>query len=386
MTFTFDTMADRAEIGNMKNTMADTSDSSLLVLAGAEMDFPTAPIIRDRLSEFSKRGIYGFTLADESYRNTICWWMQHMRAWKILPEMIVPTLGTVFALCTAIRAFTEPGDGVIIQHPSYYRFDRAIEQTGRVVVSNSLIEQDGQYRLDLEDLAEKMADSRNKLLVLCNPHNPTGKVFAREDLSEIALLAHKYQIVVFSDEIFAETARPDFPVMPYAQIDPVWGITSTSLGKTFNFTGVNHANLILPNSTLREQYLIQRGRDHFGSIDPFFYNALKAAYTPEGADWVSAMNAHTWGNYRILRDGLHDVAPQLSLSPMEGTYVVWLDCRSLHMSDDALESFFREQLHTIIDLGYEYGPGGSGFVRFCIATPRAQILELLRRLKSAKFD
>ena len=365
---------------------APAADRDVLVLAGAEMDYPTAPVIRDRLADFSQRGLYGYTLSDATYRNAICNWMQHMRSWEIQPEMIVPTMGTVFALCTAVRAYTEPGDGVIIQHPSYYRFDVAIAKNGRRVVSNPMMEEGGKYRLDLEDLAVKMADPANKLMVLCNPHNPTGKVFAAEDLSAIAALARKHHVIVFSDEIFAESAPPESPMTPYAKLDSEWGITSTSLGKTFNFTGVNQANLVIPCQELRERYMKQRNQDHFGSIDPFFYTALLAAYTPEGATWVKEMNEHTRENYRILQEGLRESALDLTMSPMEGTYVVWIDCRRLHMGDKELIQFFREQLHVIVDPGYEYGPGGSGFIRFCIATPRAQITELVRRLKMVTLD
>lgn len=300
----------------------------------------------------------------------------------ICADMIVPTMGTTFALSTAVRAFTALGEGVIIQHPSYYRFDRAILRNGRRVVSNLLIESGGVYSLDLADLEEKMSDPQNRLLVLCNPHNPTGRVFGKEDLEAVARMAKRYDVVVFSDEIFAETVNSAHPVFPYVSIDPEYGITSTSLGKAFNFTGVNQANLIIPSATLREHYVTQRDQDHFGSIDPFFYTALRAAYTEEGHQWLSEMNRHTCRNYELIRLILAEKMPLLSVSPLEATYVAWIDCRKLRMDDRALQAFW-EGAGILIDPGDEYGPGGSGFVRLNIAVPTPWIEEMLRRLQNA---
>lgn len=385
MEFDFETLVDRRNIGNMKYSISSEpgTPGNAVVLSGAEMDYATAPVIREALSEFAMRGIYGYTLPDEAYRSAICTWMERVRSFRVEMAEIVPTLGTIFALDTAVRAFTQPGDGVIVQHPSYYRYDVGIECNDRRAVSNPMKESGGVYSLDFTDLEAKMSDGRNKLLVLCNPHNPTGKVFVREDMERIAALARKHDVIVFSDEIFAEMTYEGRRVEPYAIIDPERGITSTSLGKLFNFTGVNHANLIIKSEDLRKRYLTQRTADHFGSIDPFFYCAVRAGYSEEGWAWSRAMAEHTWGNYCIMRDYLAEKLPDISLSPLEGGFVVWMDLRALGMDDGALERFLRDEVNVIADPGIEYGPEGCGFLRLNIATSREQIYTFLDNLNNA---
>lgn len=385
MTFDFETSADKTGIGNMKETFSYQagSEKSPIVLAGAEMDYKTAPVIRSALSQFAERGLYGYTLSDTQYRDKIVFWMKTVRGLSCEPDEIVPTLGTIFGLCTAIRAFTEPDDGVIIQHPSYYRYDVAVRKTGRRVVSNPLIEENCTYRLDFSDLEEKMRDRRNKLMILCNPHNPTGKVFPESDLEKLASLAQKYGTIIFSDEIFAEVTYDGHVVVPYIKVDPDNGITSTSLGKVFNMTGVNHANMIIRNSDLRDRYLKQRNHDHFGSIDPFFYAALTAGYSKEGWDWIQQMKEHVWENYQYIKETLDLHLPGIKISPLEGTYVVWMDFRELRLSDKEIQDFLVHKANILGDPGDEYGPGGEGFCRFNIATPRKTIAAFMENLQAA---
>ncbi|MBQ7903682.1 MAG: aminotransferase class I/II-fold pyridoxal phosphate-dependent enzyme, partial [Oscillospiraceae bacterium] len=266
MKYDFDKWASHIGNGNMKGSWAQDMPRGGVMLSGAEMDYPLPEFITQAIADFAKNGLYGFTLPDKDYKASICSWMKLTRNRDINPDHIVAALGTTFGLSTAIRAFTDENDGVIIQHPSYGRFDRAITRNSRRVISDPLIENSGVYSIDFAHLEEMMAVERNKLLVLVNPHNPTGKVFTAEDLQKIREMAGRYNVVVFSDEIFAETTQGK-QVVPYAEIDPVMGISSTSLGKTFNLTGVNQANLIIPSEKLREKYSKQKDIDHFGSID-----------------------------------------------------------------------------------------------------------------------
>jgi len=382
MKYDFDKWASHENNGNMKGAWATEMAEGGVMLSGAEMDYAIAPCVTKAVAEFAMNGLYGFTLPDRHYKKSICDWMKMTRRWDVNPDHIVATLGTTFALSTAIRAFTEKGDGVIIQHPSYGRFDRAVRRNSRVVISNPLIEKDGIYSLDFEDMENKMAVPENKMMVLVNPHNPTGKVFTADDLKKIAQLAEKYNVVVFSDEIFAETTQDGFDARPYAEIDPVHGISSTSLGKNFNLTGVNQANLIIPSDELREKYSVQKDIDHFGSIDPFFYTTLRAAYTEEGYEWLKQMNRHTMDNYNMLKEALKEM-PKLSVSPLESTFVAWLDCRKLGLDDKGIEEFFMNDALLWADWGEEYGPGGSGFVRMNIATTKERLTTALENLKKA---
>ena len=381
MKYDFDKWANHEDNGNMKGAWAKEMKEGGVMLSGAEMDYGIAPCVKKALVEFSENGLFGFTLPDSHYKKSVCDWMLMTRQWAVNPDHIVATLGTTFGLSTAIRAFTEKGDGVIIQHPSYGRFDRAMVRNGRKVISNPLKEENGVYSLDFADLEEKMSCPENKMMVLVNPHNPTGRIFSREDLEKIAELAQKYNVVVFSDEIFAETTQ-GARVTPYAEIDEKMGVSCTSLGKTFNLTGVNHANLIIPNEELREKYNTQKDIDHFGSIDPFFYTILRSAYTEEGWQWVQQMNAHTMENYNMLKKALEDM-PLISVSSLEGTFVAWLDCRKLNLSDKEIEHFFTEEALIWADWGEEYGPGGSGFLRMNIATTKEKLSTALENLKKA---
>ena len=381
--YDFETEVSRDGTGNMKGRMAEKLKeegiADPIVLFGAEMDFPTAPCIREKLETFAREGIYGFTQADEAYLGAIRWWMKHVRGMEVAPEWILPVQGTTFALSICLRAITRPGEKVLLMSPSYYRFDRAVLRNEREPVYHSLLLENGEYRINWTDLEKKLSDPACTLMVLVNPHNPTGKVFSEEDLKKIAALAGEYRVTVFSDEIFAETMQPGFAAVPYTAVDPL-GITCTSLGKAFNLTGVNQANLIVPDETLSEKLRVRRDRDHFGSIDPFFYQALLAAYTPDGADWIRAMNAHTAENARLVRETLLEQMPKIRLLPVEGTFIGWLDCRALGLDDASLEAFF-EQAGIYADPGIEYGEDGSGFYRWNLATPREKLEKALKRLK-----
>lgn len=381
MKYDFDKWASHIDNGNMKGSWAQDMPRGGVMLSGAEMDYPLPEFITQAIADFAKNGLYGFTLPDKDYKASICSWMKLTRNRDINPDHIVATLGTTFGLSTAIRAFTDENDGVIIQHPSYGRFDRAITRNSRRVISDPLIENSGVYSIDFAHLEEMMVDERNKMLVLVNPHNPTGKVFTTEDLQKIREMAGRYNVVVFSDEIFAETTQGKQVVM-YAEIDPVMGISSTSLGKTFNLTGVNQANLIIPSEKLREKYSKQKDIDHFGSIDPFFYTTLRAAYTQQGYDWVQQMNAHTREMYTLLTEALQEM-PLITASPLEATFVAWLDCRRLNLTDKEIEHFFMEDALLWADWGEEYGPGGNGFVRMNIGTTRERLTTALDNLKKA---
>lgn len=380
--FCFDVPVDRSGIGNMKGMMADTlpNKEQILILAGAEMDFPTAPVICQAISEFAQKGIYGFTLPDETYRESIVNWMKKVRNISVQAEDIVPTLGTIMALNTAIRAFTDTGDGVIIQHPSYYRHDSAVQNNGRNIVVNHLKERDGVYQIDFQSLEKQFADEKNKMMILCNPQNPTGKVFSKEELKQIADLAEKYDMIIFSDEIFAEITYGDHTAVPYASIDETHSLLCTSLGKVYNFTGVNHANVIIKNEELRERYLKQRKIDHFGSIDPFFYTALTAGYSEEGYQWIQQMKAQVWKNYLQIKNTLGKYMPEIVTSPLEGGFTLWIDFRKLKLNAAELKKFLEQDAMILGDSGEEYGSAGSGFFRFNIAITEKMVETFLTRL------
>jgi len=260
-----------------------------------------------------------------------------------------------------------------------------VTHNDRVVVNNPLIEEGGRYSIDFGDLELKMSCPRNKLLVLCNPHNPISKVWGRSDLKRIADLANRYGVKVFSDEIFAEITFDGHEAIPYCAVPGADrnGMVCTSLGKAFNLTGVNHANVMIPDEALREQYAKQRKADHFGSIDPFFYAALRAAYSPSGLDWLAQMKSYVYDNYLLIRRFFEEHLPMLGISPLEGSFAIWIDFRAMGMDDDTLRHFLEHDALLYLDPGTQYGPAGSGFCRMNIASPRAYINKSLDKLLEA---
>lgn len=380
--FDFDQPVNRKGTGNMKGSFqpGTACGKAPLILAGAEMDFPTAPVIRAALSKFAENGIYGFTLPDKTYLNAVCFWLRAYRGWDVSPEWIVPTLGTVYALSTAVRAFTAPGDGVIVLFPSYYRHDRAVLRNGRRVVPCPLKESEGRYTLNADALAEAMRSPENKLLVLCHPHNPTSHVFTEAELQTLAGLARETGTIVFSDEIFADITAPGHPALPFSTFLPELTVACVSLGKTFNFTGVNQANAVIHDATLRERYLTQRNADHFGSIDPFFYQAIAAGCTEAGHAWVTAVRDQVMRNAQRLETLLKASCPGVRMSPWEGGYIAWLDVSAAGLTgDEAAERLEKEQA-VLADPGSEYGAGGERFIRLNLATQAGNMDEFAARL------
>ena len=385
--FDFETLVDRSMQGSLRDSITDPRllAAGLPSFSAAEMDFPTAPCILEALRKRVDAGIFGFALCDQPYQDAVVRWMKMMRNWEIEREWIVPALGTIFSLSIAIRAFTAPGSRVLIQRPVYDRYDQAIYRNQRVPLNNSLIlRDDGHYAMDFDDLEKKMALPDVMLMVLCNPQNPTGTVWKREELERLAELAKKYDVVVFSDEIYAEFCFLDQPVVPFAAIPAAMGhaISCTGLGKAFNFTGVNHANNLIPDPALREAFTTQRNRDHYGSIDPIAYTSVLAAYNSDGA-WNRAVNQLVLKNGDIIRDFFRQHLPAVKVAPQEGAFTIWIDWRGLGLTDELLFDLLEEKALIQTNHGSEYGEEGRGFCRMNIATPTVEIQKALERLLKA---
>lgn len=385
-------LANRNNIGNMKGQIEEElsgggisrkEGNELIFLSGAEMDLKTAPVIRERLSAFAGNGLYGFTIQDHAYNQAICRWMERTRSLKLSEENVVVTTGTVSAVNTAIKAFTMPDDGIVVQAPSYYRFDRAIRNQGRKVVYNPMIYEEGNYRIDFEDLRRCCEKEKNKILLLCNPHNPTGRVFTKRELADMVKLAQENNMVIFCDEIFGELV-PDAEVFcSLLTVSQKGIIVSTSLGKGFNFTGVNQANLLICDPVVKEQFLLQQKKDHIGSIDPFFYNALCAAYTEEGFLWIREVWTLIENNDRLIREFCGREMPLIKPVPLQGGFILWLDMRALGLDDVSLQHFMEQEANVFGDPGREYGTGGEGFYRLQIAATEEKIRRMLIQMKKA---
>ena len=385
--YDFEVMADRSHIGNMKTEMtpAVLAEKGITSFAAAEMDFKTAPSVIESVKSMADRGIYGFTILTDEYQSRVRWWLREMRSWEIEKEWILPAMGTIFSAATAIRLTTPPGEGVIVQTPVYHRYEQAAERLGRRTVYNPLRIVDGRYEMDFEDLEEKMADPRNHLLILCNAHNPIGRVWPREDLEKVARLSARYGVVVFSDEIFGEMTFDGHQATPYGSMEAggKYAITVVSLGKAFNFTGVNHADVIISDEELRQRYMRQRNADHFGSIGPFEYASVLGAYCEEGKQWFEEVRDYIQENAHMVKSYIEKELPKARVFPIEGTSVCWIDWSFLGLEGDALESFFLKEALFAVEAGHVYGPGCGAFTRMNLSSPRSQIEAALHRVKEA---
>jgi len=384
MKYNFDQLAVRESFGNMKHigTPATVMERDGITFCGAEMDFPTAPVVIEALIKRAQNGLYGYTLADQKYTDSIISWMRRRRNWEIQKEWIVPTNGTLHAIGSCIKAFSNEQDGVIIQPPVYMLYERVITTNNRIMVVNQLRYEQGIYSIDFEQLEELMSVPSNKIMIICNPHNPVSKVWDDADLSRIVQLAIKYDVILISDEIFAEIVFKGHQTTPLLNIEHAneISVVLTSIGKSFNFTGFSHANAIISSGRIREKFLAQRRIDHYGSMNPFIREAIIAAYE-DGDAWFDEMLQYVSKNIEYVEQFFHNHFPEVTVSPIEGTYLAWIDWNNLSLNDDQLERFLLEEAALDLDQGWHFGIGGSGFTRINLATPREQLVNALERLK-----
>lgn len=385
----FDEMVSRAHTGNMKAfiTPETLRERGITSFAAAEMDFKTAPSVIESIDRVVRGGIYGFTIPTAEYYDAVRWWQREVRGWEVERDWIMPVLGTIYAAASAIRmTCIDGGPGrVIVQSPVYYRYEQAATRMGVETVHNDLKIVDGRYEMDFADLEEKMADPRNKLLILCNAHNPIARVWTRAELAEVAHLSAKYKTPVLCDEIFGEMTFGGHTVTPYASLPEGrdYAMTVVSLGKAFNFTGVNHANIIIPDAALRERYDHVRYETHYGSMGPFEYAAVLGAYCPEGLDWFRQARDYIERNAIFVQGFMARHLPQVPVFPVEGTSVCWMDWGCLGLEGEALTAHLREKALFDAESGADYSAACGRFVRMNLSSTRAQIEGAMERLQSA---
>lgn len=384
MKFDFETMPLRTE-ASLKERITDqeVKEAGYVSFGPAELDYTTAPSIIESIERMVKNGLYGFTLESKRYLDSVKWWMKAARNWDIDTKWVVPVRGTIHAVATAIRMTTAPGEGIIVMSPGYNRYGQAAHRLHRVVRTSKMKCSGMYYEPDFADLERCMADGNNRMLVLCNPNNPTGRVWSEDELEEVARLSNKYGVYVISDEIFAEVTFDNHKTIPYSSIDIGRhnAIVVTSLGKTFNFTGVNHANCIIPDTALRENYIRQRDADHYGSLEPFAEAAILGAYTPDGLAWVEAMKSYVAGNTAMVHN-FFSVNPNYGMmSPVEGTYVAWIKWAD-EIGEDPAKFLLK---HALVQLepGDEYGVDLNGYTRMNLGAQHYQTRAALDRISVA---
>lgn len=358
---------------------------NLVSFAGAHMLFDKAPEITEAMQNRAKEH-FGYTYADKTYLDAICSFMKRRRNWDIGRETIVPFFGILQAVKTSISIFTEIGDGVIFLPPSYSMHEYITKQCGRVPVYVPLILNGLNYEINFLGLEKAMADDKNKMLIICNPNNPTGTVWDRESLDKLAEMAKKYNILILSDEVFAEITFNGKTCTPFAKqfINADKTIVCTSISKAFNLVGIAHSNLIIENKEIREKFIKHISVEFQRDMDPFMYAANIAAYT-KCDEWLNETLLHIKKNETILRSFFETSLKQAHVFALEGTFLVWIDWREFNITEKELEAFLLNEANISIDMGSDYAKEGYCFTRFNLAMPTKELEDALSRLyKAAK--
>jgi cystathionine beta-lyase len=351
----------------------------------ADMDFKTAQPIIDALVKRASHGIFGYTGKSPAYFTTVCHWMKKRHHWDIQPEWIVPTPGTTSAIHILINTFTSVSEKVLIPTPAYFPFMGAALKNGRQPLMSPLKFENRRYTLDLEDLEEKARDPLAKIMFLCNPHNPVGRVWSREELTKVGEICLRNNVIVISDEVHLDTVYKGHQYTPFASISTEFAlnsIASTSVNKAFNLGGVQAANLIVSNEKLRQAFERELSKNGYEQLNPFGLVAVEAAYN-HGEEWLEQCLAYLEENLNFLDNYLKEKLPEVELVRPEGTHLAWLDFRKLGMYRDELHNFIIEKAGVVFDDGYVFGDGGDGFQRLNFACPRSVLEDVLNRVERA---
>lgn len=381
----FDTIIDRKNTDCLKYDFAKRRGmpEDVLPLWVADMDFKTSSYVEDALAERARHGIFGYSESQTPYFEIVRDWMKRHHDWEVKEPWLIKTPGVVFALAMAVKAYTEPGDGVLIQSPVYYPFSEVIEDNGRRIVSNTLVlGEDHKYHIDFEDFERQIKENQIKLFFLCNPHNPVGRVWTTEELTRLGDICLKYQVTVVSDEIhsdfifwgrhqvFADLKRE------YADIT----VTCTAPSKTFNLAGLLLSNIFISNRELRHKFRQQVNAAGISQLSPFGLVACETAYT-QGEEWYQAMLAYVAENIAFTKEYVEKHLPGVEMVEHEGTYLVWLDFRKTGLSVEELEDLIVNRAKLWLDSGKIFGKSGEGFQRINVACPRQILEEALHRIK-----
>lgn len=351
-------------------------------LSVADMEFVTAPEIVTGLQEYVVKEALGYTAAADTYFDAVRHWMQKRHDWTAEREWIVPAPGVVASLGIAINAFTQPGDGVIIMTPVYYPFYLVVQHTGRTLRENALVETDRGYEINFDDLEEKLRDPRNKMLLLCSPHNPVGRVWKKEELLRIGELCEAYGVVVVADEIHHDLIMPGYRHTVFSQVKDSFAdfsVVCTAPSKTFNLAGLQTSNIIIKNKEMRERFEQAKHAAGMFELNALGYEACRIAYTQCGA-WLDELIGVIDENRRLVEGFLQKNLPMVKATRLEGTYLQWLDLRQYDIAHMELERLMTQEAQLFFDEGYIFGKAGEGFERLNLACPKSVLEDALRRL------
>lgn len=355
----------------------------VLPLWVADMDFKTTSYVEDAVIERTKHGIFGYSESGEEYFKAVAGWMRRHHNWEIRPEWLIKTPGVVFALAMAVKAFTEKGDSVLIQQPVYYPFSEVIRDNGRVVVSNDLyLGEDKRYHIDLADFEKKIVKYHVKLFLLCSPHNPTGRVFTKEELTAMGDLCVKHGVKVVSDEIHNDFVFQGEHTV-FASVKKEYeeiSVICTSPSKTFNLASMLISNIFIPNRELRQRFRHEVDAAGISQLSVLGLVAAKVAYA-QGDKWYEQMMSYVGENIRYVKEYVKENLPGVTVIDGEGTYLLWLDFRGCGPDPEELDRRIIYEAKLWLDSGKIFGHTGAGFQRINVAAPRAVLTECLERIR-----
>lgn len=378
----FDEIVDRRGSGSYK--WDSEPDPDVIPLWVADMDFRTAPVILDALRKRVEHGVFGYTLVDDAYYDSLIEWFSRRHGYSIERRKVIYTSGVVPAISAIIKALAMPGDGVVVQTPVYNCFFSSIRNNGCRILENPLIRTDYDdgtfsYVMDFDGLEKLLKAERPKLLLLCNPHNPAGRLWSGDELTRLRNLCHAHGVTVVSDEIHCELTMPGTEYVPYGTIDDR-AVVCLSPSKAFNIAGLQIANIVCPDLNLRVAVDRAININEVCDVNPFGVAALKAAYTPGGAEWLDELRHYLKGNYETLLSAFRNRLPQCPVTRLEATYLPWIDVRALGLGSEELEHELLRAAKVWVNSGVMYGK--EGYIRINIACPRARLEEGLNRMIS----
>jgi cystathionine beta-lyase len=381
MKYDFDSVIDRRNSYSIKHEPSwRGKPDDVLPLWVADMDF-TAPVcVQEALADRARHGIFGYSEPDAPYFDVTRKWFEGRFNWTVQRDWLMITPGVVTALYLAVRALTKPGDGIVIQQPVYYPFESSIKKTGRQLLVNELVYKDGYYSIDFQDFEEKIKQA--KMFVMCNPHNPVGRVWKRDELERMGEICLRHGVTVIADEIHEDFIFPGHRHIVFASLNEELAnitVTCTSPSKTFNLAGLLHANIFISNKDLRGKFKEEYAGCGLSQPGVMGLVACKAAYEG-GAQWLDQLLDYLAGNISLLKTYLSDRIPKIKLVEPEGTYLAWLDCNGLGLCAQKLDETITHKGKLWLSSGISFGKGGSGFERMNAACPRSVLQDALERL------
>ncbi len=382
MTFDFDTPVSRLGTSSVKWDAPGQAD--VLPMWVADMDFRTAPCIIEALQRRVAHGIFGYVRVPDSYYESVTTWFARHHGWTMQPEWIIYTSGVVPALSAILRALTTEGDEVLCLTPSYNCFYSSIRNQGCNLSACRLVEDADGWHIDFDELERLAASPRCRVMLLCNPHNPVGRVWTPEELRRVGDICLRHGVFVVADEIHCELTMPGYHYTPYASLGEDYArhsATCVSPSKAFNIAGLQIANIVVPAAGVRARIDRAINIHEVCDVNPFGVIATEAAYSAEGRAWLDALRAYLAENDAEVRRFFARHLPAYRLSRLEGTYLEWIDCRHTGLTDEALSARLISEARVRLNEGTMYGPGGEGFLRLNIATPRSLLQEGLERMQ-----